>query len=108
MAGNLPRHTSQSNSGPARFTKSTAGAQKVSGNQTADNIQTPSKPGWHLQVEAHFKKKASGVIELLEELGIEEMADLSMVQQDDIDGSELRPIVRRKLAKWLESLHLEY
>ena len=76
MAGNLPRHTSQSNSGPARFTKSTAGAQKVSGNQTADNIQTPSKPGWHLQVEAHFKKKASGVIELLEELGIEEMADL--------------------------------
>jgi len=55
-----------------------------------------------VEVKKYFLKQAPGVLDWLEELGVAEFDDLRDIEQEDIDESPLKKLVRKKFALWLD------
>jgi len=54
------------------------------------------------EIKRHFKKQAPSVLEWLEELGVAELDDLEDIEQEDIDDSPLKKLVKKKFTQWLD------
>lgn len=54
------------------------------------------------EIKKHFKKRAPSVLEWLEELGVAELDDLQDIEQEDIDDSPLKKLVKKKFTQWLD------